>query len=394
MPVYKDNAVNRRLGRVGKEYGKIDRSKPPPPPPGPPPKKKKKSQKPPPPPPGPPPKKKKKYQKPPPPPPGPPPKKKQEKKIKKKTKNTPQYQRLLDRSKARKAKKKTAKRPAPPSYDEITKNEKKKPAKDAFEGLNDSDFDDIMPTKPKPKKAPQKAVVIPPKKRQVNVPIRKVAPKAFPTSVLLDKLNEDVYEIDLKMYGHLRRATDALKKKYPKKADVVAFVKSKNYPKKLQRSTMYEMLGVLAREEVLATPFGKEYTRIHKIKDDAYEERYAAERARDPNKLYYGQYLPPIPYSAMGKAGFFDQPADPKLREWAIEQLNDNPYLEYPKKYTPNPFEGQERPNDDFDRLATQKGRSRADVIMRTWDDMEEERERQEDRERSGYGSKFDLQAY
>ncbi len=40
MPVYKDNAANRKLGRVGKEYGKIDRSKPPPPPPGAPPKKK------------------------------------------------------------------------------------------------------------------------------------------------------------------------------------------------------------------------------------------------------------------------------------------------------------------------------------------------------------------
>jgi hypothetical protein len=141
MPVYKDNAANRRLNRVGKEYGKIDRSKPPPPPPG------------------------------------PPPKKKQEKKIKKKHKNTPQYQRLLDRSKARKA--------------------KKKPVKDAFEGLKEGDFDDIMPKKPTPpKKKPQKAVKILPKKRQVNVPIRKVvAPKAFPTTVLLDKLNEDVHEI-------------------------------------------------------------------------------------------------------------------------------------------------------------------------------------------------------
>ncbi len=83
MPVYKDNAVNRRLGRVGKEYGKIDRSKPPPPPPGPPPKKKKKFQKPPPPPPGPPPKKKKKFQKPPPKPPRGVPRKKKKPQMKK-----------------------------------------------------------------------------------------------------------------------------------------------------------------------------------------------------------------------------------------------------------------------------------------------------------------------
>jgi hypothetical protein len=144
------------------------------------------------------------------------------KKKKAESKNTPQYQRLLDRTKARKAKKtvappKSAKRPAPPSYDEITKDEKKKPAikkgetdkeyndryfkqlqkkreltkeinekgkkkeaPDAFEGLKEGDFDDIMtarpslPTKPKPKKAPQKAVKVPPKKREVKKPIRKV----------------------------------------------------------------------------------------------------------------------------------------------------------------------------------------------------------------------------
>tara|TARA_R110001632_G_scaffold71679_2_gene166176 strand:- start:39 stop:1124 length:1086 start_codon:yes stop_codon:yes gene_type:complete len=342
MPVYKDNAVNRRLNRVGKEYGKIDRSKPPPPPPGPPPKKKRKSQK------------------PPPPPPGPPPKKKQEKKIKKKHKNTPQYQRLLDRSKARKA--------------------KKKPGKDAFEGLNDSDFDDIMPKKPTPpKKKPQKAVKILPKKRQVNVPIRKVvAPKAFPTTVLLDKLNEDVRLSRYEYETSVRKVAETLKKKYPKKADVVAFVKSKNYPKKLQREPMYYILRVLAMEEVLATPIGKEYTRITKIRDDALEERDAAEKARDPNKLYYGEYLPPIPYHALGKAGMRDEhKANPKLQQWAKKQLNDNPTLYHPKQYTPNPFEGQERPEDDFDRLAKDLGRSRTDVIRGVWNDMEKTRQRQ-----------------
>ena len=56
---------------------------------------------------------------------------------------------------------------------------KKKEAPDAFAGLKDSDFDEFFekpkkPTKPKPKKAPQKAIVIPPKKREIKKPIRTV----------------------------------------------------------------------------------------------------------------------------------------------------------------------------------------------------------------------------
>jgi hypothetical protein len=74
--------------------------------------------------------------------------------------------------------------------------------------------------------------------------------------------------------------------------------------------------------------------------------------------------------------------ADPKLQKWAKKQLNDNPNLNYPKKYTPNPFEGQERPEDDFDRLARDKGRTREDIIESGWDELAAEMEWQRQRDR------------
>ncbi len=235
---YKDNAANRKLGRAGKEIPSKAKKEP-----------------------------------------------------EKKTTNTPQYQRLLDRTKARKEKKKIVKKapkydkkvtvidsddeeeygfgvkekgkkvskPKPPSYDEITKDEKKKPAKkkgdsdkkyndeyskqlmkkrqlnkelnekgkvyrkarkefgkddpkrpppkpprgvprkkkqpvkDAFEGLKDSDFDEFFekpkkPSQPKPKKKPQRAVVIPPKKREIKKPIRTVKKES------LDEMIERKFE--------------------------------------------------------------------------------------------------------------------------------------------------------------------------------------------------------
>ena len=67
-------------------------------------------------------------------------------------------------------------------------------SKDAFEGLKEGDFDDIMPKKPtksRPKKAPQKAIVVPPKKREIKKPIRKVVP---PPKESLDQMIDRKYD--------------------------------------------------------------------------------------------------------------------------------------------------------------------------------------------------------